>query len=769
MLDVVDAPLKFACSGCGASLAYSATDRALKCEYCGTVTEIPSQEEGAPAQADEIVPLGVDITALTDVVYQHLASGDLTPDHLLEHASFVVKEQMYVPVYQFYGSYEAQWTASFGYDRQEHYTDYETRTENGRTRRVAVSKTKTVTDWRPVNGNDSGRFNVLAYGGSLLKASPLNVETLVEYKLGAESVAFDPSYVKGVANEEFTLAESDAYSLNAKEKVNSIIDSSVREHAQGDRQRDWHWTSSVNKQSATVLVPLCHAVYEFEGKQYHVWVNGAKGDRLVATALPVDAKRRQAVMWGYVPAALSFAAGALAVFKLDLPWGAPIVALLGAALFGVARKTALIAHSKKLRQATLASRRIAASNTAGMTDAQGQKALAASKRPERGFLSKALYGPIGVGAVTVAAVVLPFSRAMHSSSQYKDSSATTAEQSQPVTAQTVAAVPAPPPQVQASQVAPVADAAPASAADVATTSTASANPEVVPAATNDSPATPAANAQPAAQPTAVVDANAATAAVSSILGHVQANDWAAVDQAVDAIKASAPQIQQGDRRASRAANAEGLALLRSGNAAGAVQALERGVGADPADIEVMNNLGFALIQAGRAKDGVSLLCSLLMRVPQRSSAWGNLAEGLVADSHTAASALKVAVHYSANRDKTVAYLEQAANTHPNTQFRTVVQEVIRDMANVPPTAQAAVPSQRNDGQANRPAQGTDVGSVAQQMVLDGRACLTAKQYACALTNATNAMRIKPGYGDAVALKSQAEAGQAEAMRNIDIK
>jgi hypothetical protein len=463
MFDVVDAPLKFACSGCGASLAYSATDRALKCEYCGTVTEIPSQEEGAPAQADEIVPLGVDITALTDIVYQHLASGDLTPDHLLEHASFVVKEQIYVPVYQFYGSYEAQWTASFGYDRQEHYTDYETRYENGKSRRVAVSKTKTVTDWRPVNGNDSGQFNVLAYGGSMLKASPLNVETLVEYKLGAESVAFDRSYVKGVASEEFSVTESDAYSSNAKGKVNSIIDSSVRQHAQGDKQRDWHWTGSINKDSATLLVPLCHAVYEFEGKQYHVWVNGAKGDRLVATALPVDAKRKQSVMWGFVPTMLSFGAGALAIFGADLPWGGPTVVFLCAGMFGAARKASLITHSKKLRQATLASRRIAASNTAGMTDAQGKKALAATKRPERNLVSKAFYGPVGVSVVSLAAVMLPFARAMHSSSQNQDNiaAAQQAQSGQPPLP--VAVAPAPAPQVQASQVASVADASPASA------------------------------------------------------------------------------------------------------------------------------------------------------------------------------------------------------------------------------------------------------------------------------------------------------------------
>ena len=81
--------LKLICRGCGATLEYSPSEQALKCPYCGTATEIPRSQEEIPEAPELIIPLSVNETRLTDAVYEHLAGGDLTPDHLLEHATFM--------------------------------------------------------------------------------------------------------------------------------------------------------------------------------------------------------------------------------------------------------------------------------------------------------------------------------------------------------------------------------------------------------------------------------------------------------------------------------------------------------------------------------------------------------------------------------------------------------------------------------------------------------------------------------------------------------
>jgi hypothetical protein len=76
--------------------------------------------------------------------------------------------------YWIWGDYKAKWSASFGYNREEHYTVWEEvryQDHNGtyRSKKEPVSKTKTVTDWTPVNGADDGNFKEYCYGGSLFE------------------------------------------------------------------------------------------------------------------------------------------------------------------------------------------------------------------------------------------------------------------------------------------------------------------------------------------------------------------------------------------------------------------------------------------------------------------------------------------------------------------------------------------------------------------------------------------------------------------------
>src|SRR5580658_1122152 len=208
---MTEVAMKVDCRGCGSSLEYSAKDQSSKCPYCGIVTEIPSTEEELPGAPTAIFPLTIDLTKLTDAVYEHLASGDMTPDQLLEHATFTKKERFYAPAYGFRGDFVAKWTASFGYNRQEEYTAYETRTENGQSYRVPVTKTKTVTDWRPVSGTDTGEFAVLAYAGQQLLAATAGAVNLIENQPGGEAVPFNPSYTTGIPIEPFAASGDDAY------------------------------------------------------------------------------------------------------------------------------------------------------------------------------------------------------------------------------------------------------------------------------------------------------------------------------------------------------------------------------------------------------------------------------------------------------------------------------------------------------------------------------------------------------------------------------
>ena len=161
-MTMTESAMRLKCRGCGSSVEYSAKDQTTRCPHCGTLTEISKIEEELPDRPALLVPLTIEIEDLTKAVYKHLASGEMTPDELLEHATFTKKERFYTPVYVYDGSFEAQWTALFGYERYEDYTAYEKRTENGNAYTVPVTRTRKVTDWRPVSPDFSSTFGCVS-------------------------------------------------------------------------------------------------------------------------------------------------------------------------------------------------------------------------------------------------------------------------------------------------------------------------------------------------------------------------------------------------------------------------------------------------------------------------------------------------------------------------------------------------------------------------------------------------------------------------------
>ena len=665
-------------------------------------------EEEAPDAAQTIYPLTVEISALTDTVHQHLASGDLTPDHLLEHATVSKTERLYVPAIEFFGAYEAQWTASFGYDRTEHYTDYETRTVNGHSRQVAVSKTKTVTDWRPVNGTDTGKFYVTAYAGTRLTSPVLDVTPLVEQQIASAAVPFDSSYLTGVEFEDFAHPETDVYQNRGRPQVNQIIDRNVEKHGQGDHQKDWHWTADISKRSSTVLVPVCHAVYEFEGKEYNVWVSGVDTSRLIADPLPVDQDRKKAIQFGFIPAAVAFAASALAIFKFDAAWTFPLVVLAVAGGLGYWRKKSIIDFSLKLRRVLLASKQAASANIAGMSADEQSGVIESVKRPEKPWIAKTSNDWWLLPVVSLIAAVAPFFQVMGPfNSNFQSSSVPQQVEQAPVAV-------SPPIQVQQQPEAPanpgVASVYPRcagstelqkceeeernlasetpqqrierqqrleeersrAAAEVNGTSSAS---------SSQSSTVSEAKPQSTTSPDTQVDQRVVQ--LRKALESSRANNWAAVDEAIMSIKSQAQAIPQGDRKASRAANSEGLTLLKTGDFMGAIEAFIRGANSDPADIEVRNNLGYALLKAHKNTEAASILTALLAQVPDRTSAWTNFSESMVANPNVSTAALKIGVRFSANREKTLGFLRQLADNHPNEQYRPIIQNVLNEFNLIP--------------------------------------------------------------------------------------
>jgi len=398
------------CNSCGAEIEYAAGSQSLKCPYCGAVNEIQKAEDQLPDAVEKIIPLTVSQDDLEKRVYGYMASGTYTPDDMLEAATFTKQECFYVPAFLFRVKYEATWTASFGYDRTEHYTVYETqslgtdsRGHSRGTHQVPVTKTKTVTDWRPQNGVDSGVFPVSTYAGKKLSESGLAPAELVPYAISKGSITdFNPSFMKGVESENFSVSKSSALATLDSE-ICSNIDVRVKNHGQGDHQKDWHWNAKKSYSTSTLYVPICHAVYDYEGIEYHVWIDGIGDDGIRADKLPEDKGRKKLVYLGFVPVGVGIATLIITSFIGPFNSGGLVVA----AIFGgyaAMRRKSIIEYSKNIRDSLLTQIHASSNTIKEMGDEEQAKVARAFHRPEKPFFAKTHHDKFVLPSLTLLAL-----------------------------------------------------------------------------------------------------------------------------------------------------------------------------------------------------------------------------------------------------------------------------------------------------------------------------------------------------------------------------
>jgi hypothetical protein len=187
------------CTGCGASLKYAPDQQNLICDFCGLQISIPRPDERVPDEhsCDCFVPLIVGKDKPTDVTRAYMISGAYTPDDILDNSTITKQWIFYVPTYLFRVSYKAPWTASFGYDHTEPYTVFQ-RDRSGVSR--PITKYKTVTDWKPHSGVDTGTLAVQVYGGNKLTQK---VVDLVEKGSIENVTTFDEKFTVGYDIEPF--------------------------------------------------------------------------------------------------------------------------------------------------------------------------------------------------------------------------------------------------------------------------------------------------------------------------------------------------------------------------------------------------------------------------------------------------------------------------------------------------------------------------------------------------------------------------------------
>ena len=676
------------CNSCGAEIAFEAGKQSLTCPFCGAVNQIERPEDALETAFDRIVPITVTPHELDNRLYAYMASGNFTPDDMIEASTITLRERYYVPAFAFKVDYEATWTASFGFDRKEPYTAYRNVTSNGHTRQEAYTAYKTVTDWRPANGVEAGIFDVAGYAGSQLNGSPLAPAYLVVHAvMNGSSTEYNPSYTKGFEVEGFSVPEKKVFdSLNGE--INANIDQRVKNHAQGDKQRDWHWNARMSHDTTTYSVPICHAAFQYGDKEYHVWVGGHDVDTIRADELPVDKDKQKAANIGFMPGALGLITAIGSAYYWSFVWSS-LIATGVAFGYGFLRRKALIDYSKSIRNSLLI--QMQASNRAStLSDEEQDKVAKAFQRPERPFFAKihrdkiilptvaafAFFGAIVPNAVLNPAAIsqryVARQAAEQAEQEKKNAEARAAQEIADRKAAEEEAAKRAQADALAAQKAEAEKAAQVEAAVPATQT-----PTTQDAPQSPTPTLPLPSPSPSPAPT-VANRQIAISAGFTVLAPDESKQLltAMVQQANSAFKISEikgkieslPKPATGDRKTSRKLNEQGLTALKNEDFAQAIAALKSATSADPADVEVLNNYVYALIKAGRLQDAESEAGRLLTMSPGRSSAWANLAEvyALKNRKEEAVAALILAFQFSSNKDRTINFLNErsADSTSP---------------------------------------------------------------------------------------------------------
>lgn len=263
--------------------------------------------------------------------------------------------------------------------------------------------------------------------------------------------------------------------------------------------------------------------------------------------------------------------------------------------------------------------------------------------------------------------------------------------------------------------------------------------------------------------------------IAAIIQAAERGDWAFTDNQVEALKLQVPPATQGDRKSARQLNAQGLAALNQHDYQAAIQAFISAHQTDPADIEVSNNLGSAYQQAGQNTQAIDQLGRTLAYAPTRAPAWENLAHVYAQSGNLAASeaCARLTLRYSKNPVKTVTYMTTIASANPDGVYERVLAKVLRDQ---PPPAQLPLADSASTGPATPAAadarqpgqQSQQMDEAVRGMLAEGQACFTKKNYTCAITSASNALRFNPASTEARQLKERAQAAQAQAMSDIDL-
>jgi len=278
---------KISCENCGGELIFSPGTQLSACNFCGSEFNILNSSDTQVKTVEKILPFNTTTNEFEIAALKWLSEGDLTPDDILDSSLFNNQVGVYLPMWMYEGRYDGSWSASSGYTRIEEYVG---RSLDGK---KLETKTRTVTDWRPSNGNCKGDFQFLATASSE-SSIPTNVKVFSHHVNVTRNNLkdFKTEYTQGFSLLEIQLDSDNCWDLFGRVQADHYVERESKKRIPGDTYKDFYVDAvyDLNKKTSC-YVPFWLRNYKYSNVDFHLYMDGTNTSRIDGKR-PVDKERK---------------------------------------------------------------------------------------------------------------------------------------------------------------------------------------------------------------------------------------------------------------------------------------------------------------------------------------------------------------------------------------------------------------------------------------------------------------------------------------------